>query len=221
MLIKEILNTKISPLQPDDTIGFALTRLDLLRVPKFAVVDAHNVLAGMVSLSSLLEYPDQSQKLSEIELEKPLYVPEHQHLFEGARRMLAQELYIMPVTDAEMHFKGTVHKNELIKALSELFNIASYGSVLTIEMKPADFTLSEMVRIIETEGAKILGIAVQQPNADHPRYRVSVKLNLEDTSALSRALRRFGFDITAEAGSEILEHNYSERADELIRYLDI
>ncbi|HAW79059.1 MAG TPA: CBS domain-containing protein, partial [Balneola sp.] len=74
--------------------------------------------------------------------------------------------------------------------------------------------------IIETESAKILGIAVQQPNDTLNSIRVSIKLNLEDSSVVSAALRRFGYIIISEERSENMENNFSERADELIRYLD-
>ena len=90
-----------------------------------------------------------------------------------------------------------------------------------MEMEQADFTLADLVRIIEMEGAKILGVAVQQPRAENPSYRVSFKLNLEDSSAISSSLRRFGYTIISEANSEALDNNLSDRADELIRYLDI
>lgn len=221
MLIKEILNTKIAPLELGDTIAFALTKMDLMRTAKFAVVDSSRHLIGMVSLPELLEKGDESLKLGETELMTPIFVPQHQHLFEAARKMLTYELYIMPVVGDDMKFKGIVNKNEVIKALSELFNIATYGSVISIELAQADFTLTDMIRIIENEGAKILGIAVQQPSVEHAAYRISIKLNLADSSVVSSALRRFGYEITSEASSEALEHNYTERADELMRYLDI
>src|SRR5690554_3355827 len=221
MIIKEILNNKVAPLELDDTIAFALTKMDLMRTQKFGVIDSDKNLIGMVSLTELIEKGDESLKLSEVEFDLPLFVPVDQHLFEAARRMLTHELYIMPVVDHSMKFLGTVNKNDVIKALSELFNIASYGSVITIELAQSDFTLTDIIRIIETEGAKILGVAVQQPKAENPMYSISIKLNLEDSSVVSSALRRFGYNITSEASSESLEHNYADRADELIRYLDI
>lgn len=105
--------------------------------------------------------------------------------------------------------------------MGDIFNLSSYGSVITIELAQIDYTLSEIVRIIETENAKILGIAVQQPNEVLDSIRVSIKLNLEDSSVVSAALRRFDYVIVSEESSENMENNFSDRADELIRYLDI
>ncbi len=128
---------------------------------------------------------------------------------------------MLPVPDSENNFLGLVRKREVLNALNEIFNLSSYGSVLTIELAQIDYTLSDIVRIIENENAKILGVAVQQPNDEMNSIRVSVKLNLEDSSVVSAALRRFGYVIISEERSESMENNFSDRADELIRYLDI
>lgn len=221
MLVNEILNTEISPLRLSDTVATALMKIDLLHTTKFSVVDDDGRLIGMASLEQLIEVVDEQALLSEIELAEPVYVPDYQHLFEASRLMLAHELYLLPVIDEERKFLGMVKKRDVLTALGDVFNLSTFGSVITVEMNQADFTLSEIVRIIEMEGAKILGIAVQQPRPEHPFFRVSVKLNLEDSSIVSAGLKRFGYTITSEANSEALEHNFSDRADELIRYLDI
>ncbi|MDR9419507.1 CBS domain-containing protein [Gracilimonas sp.] len=221
MLVKEILNTDISPLELSDTVATALMKIELLHTTKFCVVDETGKIIGMASLEKLIEVVDENSALSEVELDDPLFVPENQHLFEASRVMLAKELYLMPIADSERNFQGMIKKRDILTALGDLFNLSSFGSVIAVELGQNDFTLSDLVRIIEMEGAKILGIAVQQPRAENPFYRISFKLNLEDSSVISSSLRRFGYTVVSEADSEILEENFSDRADELIRYLDI
>lgn len=221
MLVKEIINTEISPLKLTDTVAMALMKIELLHTTKFCVIDEDNKLAGMASISKLIEVVDEKTPLSEVELEKSIFVPENQHLFEASRVMLSEQLYLMPVADNEGEFLGMIKKRDVLNALGDVFNLSAFGSVIEVEMTQIDFTLADLVRIVEMEGAKILGIAVQQPKAENPSYRISLKLNLEDSSAISSSLRRFGYTIISEANSEALEHNLSDRADELIRYLDI
>ncbi|MCH2450297.1 MAG: CBS domain-containing protein [Gracilimonas sp.] len=221
MLVKEILNTEISPLRLTDTVATALMKIELLHTTKFCVIDESGKIAGMAALEKLIEVIDENSQLSEIELEEPLFVPQEQHLFEASRVMLAKELYLMPVADNEMIFQGMIKKRNVLTALGDVFNLSTFGSVIAVELSQVDFTLSDLVRIIEMEGAKILGVAVQQPRAENPSYRISFKLNLEDSSVVSAGLKRFGYTVISEANSEVLEHNFSDRADELIRYLDI
>ena len=221
MLVNEILNTEIAPLRITDPVSLALAKLDLLHINKFIVVDEENKVLGMITIETLAEVVDENVSLSELPLEEDVWVPKSQHLFETTRKMFAHELYVLPVVDGEKNFLGLVRKREVLNALGEIFNLSSYGSVITIELEQMDYTLSDIVRIIETENAKILGVAVQQPNDELDSIRVSVKLNLEDSSVVSAALRRFGYVIVSEERSESMENNFSERADELIRYLDI
>lgn len=221
MLVSEILNTEIAPLRLEDTVGLALVKMDLMHTTKFAVVDEDERLVGMATLDHLIEKADEQTLLSDVELVEPIYVPLNQHLFEAARLMMAHELYVLPVVSEKVKFEGLVKKREILNALGDVFNLSSFGSVITVEVGPNNFTLSELVRIIETEGAKILGVAVQQPKSDNPFYSISFKLNLKDSSVVSAGLRRFGYTVTSEAESESFETNFSDRADELIRYLDI
>ncbi|MFV1883265.1 MAG: CBS domain-containing protein [Balneola sp.] len=220
MQVREILNTNIAPLKITDTVALALTKLDLLHTTKFPVVDMGK-LVGMVSLETLIEVENEQVLLSQVPLDEPVSLPQEQHLFEATRKMLSHELFIVPVVDGEMNFLGVIKKREVLEALGNLFNLQSFGSVLTIEMMPYDFTLSEMIRIIESEDAKILGVAVQKPGDTNEFYRVSVKLNLEDSSAVSAALQRYGYVVTSQISSAAMEKDFSDRADELIRYLDI
>ncbi len=221
MLVNEILNTEIAPLKLTDPVSLALAKLDLLHINRFVVVNDLHKIEGMISIETLAEVVDEDTQLSELPLENAVWVSKSQHIFETTRQMFAHELYVLPVADTEMNFQGLVRKREILNSLGEIFNLASFGSVITIELNQMDYTLTEIVRIIETEQAKILGIAVQQPNEELDSIRVSVKLNLEDSSVVSAALRRFGYIIVSEAQSENMESNFSDRADELIRYLDI
>ncbi|MEO1021356.1 MAG: CBS domain-containing protein [Bacteroidota bacterium] len=221
MLVQEIVHTDIAPLKSSDHISLAIAKMDLLHVEQLAVVDKEGILKGMANINVYAELDEEVGIVDDYPLSESIFIPSYQHVFEAARLMLAHELFVLPVLDHENKLVGMVRKQDVLEALGDMFNLSSYGSVLTIEQNHHDFTLSDLVRIIETEGAKILGIAVQQPTSDYPNYRISVKLNLEDSSVVSAALRRFGYLITSEAQSELLVEDFSERADELFRYLDI
>ena len=220
MLVQEILNTEIAPLKVTDPVSLAITKLDLLHVSLFPVVD-EGALIGMISIDTLAEVEDESILLNELVISDSISVPNTQHLFEAARQMLASELYVLPVTSVDDQFAGVILKRDVLKAIGDILNLESFGSVITIEMYPFDFTLTEVVRLIETEGAKILGIAVEQPNDEYGFYRVSVKLNLVESSTVTSTLNRYGYVVTSQVSSVNIEQDFSDRADELIRYLDI
>ena len=220
MLVHEIINTNIAPLKLTDTVGLAIAKLDLMHTTLFPVVD-EGKLVGMISVDTLAEVDDEELLVGDMLITESVSVPDTQHLFEAARKMLALELYLLPVVSEEGQFIGIIKKRDVLEALSEVFNLQSYGSVITIEMMPFDFTLTDVIRLIETEGAKILGVAVEQPSNEYAFYRVSIKLSFEDSSVITSTLSRHGYVVTSQVSSVNMETDFSDRADELIRYLDI
>jgi len=221
MFVNEILNTETKSLSQNDSISHALVKMDLSSVLLFPVTDEEGKLVGMADLQELIKKDDNALPVSSTNYLDPVSVKLDQHVFEAARIMLAKEIYALPVVNAEGFFEGMVLKKEVLEALSDIFNLKEFGSVITVSMEQFDYTLSELVRIVELEGAKILGIAVQQPSSEKDAFHISLKLNVEDSSKVSAALRRYGFLVTSEANSKTLEADFSNRADELIRYLDI
>lgn len=102
-----------------------------------------------------------------------------------------------------------------------MLNITNAGSVITVEMGKQDFTLSELVHLIEVEGAKILGLTVEQPDNDESIVEVSLKLSHKDTSAVISSLQRHGYTTSTENRHDLMQVDLTSRADELIRYLDV
>ena len=221
MLVTEIINTKIPPLALTDTVSAAMVKFDICGLNKLAVVNEALLVIGILNRSAFAEVENLDLTIASFPLEPIIPIVESKHVFEIARLMFANDLNSLPVVDHEQRYKGMVIKSDVVSALSTMFNLIATGSVLTIEFAERDYSLSDIVRIIEIEVGKILGIAVQQPDSVNNNYRASVKLNLQDSSVVSAALRRYGYLITSEENSELLEYDFSERADELIRYLDL
>ena len=219
MLAQEIIDKNIAPLKVTDSVALALTKLDLLYTTRFPVVD-EGIMVGMVSLDTLIGVDEEDIQIGEIPLEESISIPDSQHLFEAVRTMLTHELFFVPVVDKNNKFLGLIKNIDVLQALGNVFNLEAFGSVITLEMMPYDFTLTEIIRLIEIEGAKILGIAVEQPNDENGFYRVSIKLNLEDSSTVCSTLQRYGYVITSQVSSASMEKDFSDRAGELIRYLE-
>lgn len=177
-------------------------------------------LIGQISLDQL-ENVVEDQRVSEIEMEQSIKIFEGQHIFEGARLMLKYELNLLPIVDKELTFLGAITKQQILEEISRMLNLEQSGSVVTIEIEPIDFSLAEIVQVIEAEGAKILGIAVESPGHSRQAFEVSVKLNLKDISRITAALKRYGYFVLSESESTVLENDLEYRADELIKYIDM
>jgi hypothetical protein len=62
---------------------------------------------------------------------------------------------------------------------------------------------------------------VEHSRGEESGIHVSIKLNLEDTSAVVSSLKRHGYASTTENRDDLLQVDMSSRADELLRYLEL
>lgn len=223
MLADQALTTTISPLTGTDTVTHALELMDGLEVGCLPVIDkTTNKLIGQVTRKQLQKVDNKDAAISVLELEEPAKIYKRQHIFEAARLMLLYEMRLLPVVDDKMTFVGMIQKQKVLESITDMLNLASYGSILTVELEQKDFTLSEIVHLIEVEGAKILGITVETPSSEGDTFKVSVKINLEDATRVASALRRYDYDvITEDVNSDVFGLDMEARADELLKYLDM
>lgn len=222
MLAAQAINTDTRILTMDDSIAKAREQMDELNVDTLPVIESETQkLVGQITRETLRQPNPEMITVAEMELEKPIAIFNNQHLFYAVRLMLQHELDVLPVIDRDLLFQGIIQKHQVMELLGEMLNLTKYGSIITIELSRNDFTLSEIVQIIETEGGRILGVTVEEPDENKQSYEVSIKLNLQDVSRVASSLRRYDYTISTEAKSESHNIDLETRADEFLKYLDI
>ncbi|TYP91673.1 CBS domain-containing protein [Fodinibius salinus] len=222
MLVNNSLITSDEkPLTGTHTVEEVVKEMQEREVTTLPVVNkATQKLIGQVSLS-YLEQQDSDQLLSDLELDEAVKFYIGQHIFEAARLMLQYEVRLLPVVDQEWTFQGFMMKQQVLESLSRMLNLAEYGSVITVELDRINFSLSEIVQLIETEDAKILGVTVERPDQNDQQFEVSFKLNVKDVSRVAAALRRYDYSVITQSGSTVFGEDLEERADELLNYIDM
>lgn len=218
---KSILQPDYKPLEASDKVAEVLDQFGREDLKIFPVVDnTTKKLIGQVTYDQL-KAADSDASISDLKVDETVKIYEGQHIFEAARLMLQYELHQLPMVDKELTFLGIISKRKVLELISGMLNLAESGSVITIELDPIDFSISEIVQIIETEGAKILGIAVEGPGDGQKNFEVSVKLNMKDISRVSAALKRYDYSVIVESESTVFGNDLEYRADELLKYIDM
>lgn len=222
MLAKEILNNDFVPLQPTSPVSAALAKMDAWQTSSVPVVEPiTNKLVGHILFDDVADLVDESSPVSDLNIRTPIYTLENQHIFEVARQMLQHEVRILSVIDHSETYLGVIEKKNVLEALTNMLNVTVDGSVITIQMAKSDFTLSELVHLIETEESRILGLTVEPSKELDAFLEVSIKVNSQETSAITSSLRRHGYLVTTSNRVDLVQIDLSTRADELMRYLDV
>lgn len=222
MIAKDLLIKDFKPLEPSSSVSAALAKMDAWQTSNIPVLEpATQTIIGHIRFDDIASQVDVTGPISDLDLRNPICAYVNQHIFEVARIMLQHELRIIAVTDRNGVYMGIIEKKHVFKALSKMLNITTSGSVITVYMLRSDFTLAKLVHIIETEGAKILGLTVEQPSDNDIMIQVSLKLSHEDTSAIISSLERHGYTTATENREDIFQVDLTTRADELMRYLEL
>lgn len=221
LVTKSILKADFKPLQAGNKIREALDLLEDHKIQTLPVVDkTTQKLIGQVHAHQLFEAGDDAL-ISDLEIDEMVKIYEGHHIFEAARLLILYELTVLPMVDKDLTFLGVVTKDQVFEHISQMLNVAQDGSIITIELDPIDFSISEIVQIIETEGAKILGLAVEGPREERSNFEVSIKLNMKDISRVTAALKRYDYTILIESESTVFGDDLEHRADELLKYIDM
>lgn len=222
MLAKEIINNDFVPLHPMSPVSAALAKMDAWQTSSVPVVELiTNKLVGHILFEDVADRIDEASPVSDLDIRTPIYTLENQHIFEVARQMLQHEVRILSVIDYSETYLGVIEKKNVLEALTNMLNVTVDGSVITVQMAKSDFTLSELVHLIETEESRILGLTVE-PSKDLATFlEVSIKVNSQETSAITSSLRRHGYLVTTSNRADLVQIDLSTRADELMRYLDV
>ncbi|MEX0680600.1 MAG: CBS domain-containing protein [Balneolales bacterium] len=222
MLVREAINRHIKPLRAIDTAREAMNAMSETDQEILPVVDqTTNRLIGMVTRESAQKHYATVDSVLTIRDKNAIVTEPEQNIFETVRLMYKHNLSLLPVLDKEKFFLGVVERKHLFDCIIEVMNFTEYGSLVTIHFKENDFTLSQLVRIIETEGGLILGISVESPRENNPFYIVSIKLNLSDPSRIVNSLKRHGYIVDAQSTDNEDDRKYEARADEFMHYLNI
>ena len=90
-----------------------------------------------------------------------------------------------------------------------------------LEVNQNDYSLSEISRLVESNGAKILSSIVNNDIFDANRIKLTLKINKTDLSSIVATFERFEYKIIAKFEDSEMESSDKERLDILFKYLDI
>jgi hypothetical protein len=143
------------------------------------------------------------------------------HVFDLLRLFLESHQPILPITDAEGRYVGTLYRERTFAALGEWMTISEPGCVIVVDTDWVGYSMQEMGGVVEANGAKLLGSFIQRvPDSD--RILVTLKVNEGSVPSVVRALERYGYTVayvylTPEQQDSDLANNYNA----LLRYLDV
>ena len=221
MLAATLLYPMLPTLKITDSVGTALAWMDEYHTQQLAVAE-DGVYKGIASETLLLDIPDDTTLLADIILpHQDVYANEDQHVYELLRLVNQYRLQVIPVVNQDGLLEGTILVSDLLERFADVLGVQELGAVLVLKMAERDYSLSEVSRLIESNGTKVISsYYTSSPSYSSPGdARLTLKLNRTNINPIIATLERYGYAIEEAHANDPVESIDQERFDMLLRYL--
>ena len=219
MVAENLISSAVLPLRTSDTGKMALASMENFNVRHLPIVNDLQLL-GVISEEDILIHnanePIGSYPLSLI---RP-FVKKTDHVYEVMRLLAEYHLTIIPVVNEEGDYIGMVSLEDVLNYFAKTAAFSEAGSIIVLEFQQRGYSLAEIARLVEAEGAAILSTFVTS-HPDSSLVEVTLKINRQDIHSILNAFNRFGYEIKASFNEEEYLDALQERFDALMSYLNI
>lgn len=220
MYIGEILAKNYFDIRSDDSIGFALDKMNELHTPQLPVVNERDLL-GILTEDHLLSVPDETQTISSLMISlRFVYLYEYQHVYDALQYMDAHQLEILPILDKDNGYVGVVNSTDLLTAINDTLGNRSPGAIIVLELGTNDVSFSHIAHIFESENVRILNTAIRDI-PDTTKMEMTLKVDKQNISSVIASLWRFDYVVKGTFNDGSQDSDIKERYDILMNYLNL
>jgi acetoin utilization protein AcuB len=151
---------------------------------------------------------------------RPYAVKEHEHYFEVLRKMGENRLTIMPVVNDAGEYMGLIPEHALFSAFADSVAFSAKGSIVVLEMSRTDYSLVQLMRLIENEDAQVINFMITSQPADEV-IELTLKINRDDLTRVLASLERHGYLVKETFTDSLYSDGLKERYESLMNYLNI
>ena len=221
MIAEKLISDGIASVTSSEKGQMALNRMDVFRVSHIPVVNDNQYL-GLVSDKLIYDL-----NLNDVVLETILdkldttHAHKDQHIFEVAILMYKLKLSVLPVLNDDHYYIGAITLYDLARRFAKLFSLQEIGGVIVLEMNENEYSLTEISKIAESNGYKILSFFLDRKSGTHS-LDVIMKLDKDELSALIQAFMRYNYTVKAVyLDQSMLTDLYMERYEQFMKYMNL
>jgi CBS domain-containing protein len=220
MIAIDLISDEIPPIKTSDTGSLALQYMEDFKLKEIPIVN-NSVFLGLITEDDIydLDNPETPIGNHALSLSKG-FVYQHEHVFEIIGKMAALKLTVIPVLDEEDNYLGVISQGTLIERISALAAMKDPGGILQLEMNAIDYSLSEISRIVESNGAKILSSYIYMHD-DSAKMDVTIKINQTSLGPIVQTFERYNYTLIGTFHKNEDDNDLKKRYDAFLNYLNM
>ena len=220
MYAREIVTEGFKPLDNNDTGEHAIVQMHEYNVSQLPVTENDKYI-GLITLDEIITLKHLNDPLKNIQapLKRP-YVYENAHIYEVMKAAIEYNVKLVPVLSQDDKYIGLITAESCMRAFARMQSVMDEGGIISLSIPIKDFQLSEIARIVESNGATILNYysEIDQKTA---AVNITLKINTNELSNIIAAFERFEYEVKGVFQDEGHQEDVKDRYDALMKYLDV
>jgi CBS domain-containing protein len=216
----DLISDNIPPIRPEDTGVKALKWMDEFKVSHLPVVRDREFL-GLLADSDVLDMNAPDEPIENyLETLDKVWIDSNKHYYDVLKAIGDEHLSVLPVLDEHRNYVGSISVSNLMEKMANVAAVSEPGSVLILEVKAQDYSLSQIAQIIEGNDGKILSMYVARTMTGD--LDVTLKINKPEINGIIQTFQRFNYSIKSSYHiNNYYNDDMKNRYEGLMNYLDL
>ena len=221
MIARDLINPLVPALEEHDDTGKATSLMDDLMISQLPVVK-DDTFRGFITNDMLFDDFFNHDTVGQYELRDwECSVRQDQHFYEIVKVLSDCDQSMVAVVGDQKEFMGVVDLSALVNFFAGTTAVQSPGGIIELSIKQIDYSLTEITRLIEADGVKVVGCFLRNDPHDPTKLKLTLKLDRKDVTRTVATLERFNYHVQALFQEELVDSHEKERLDALLKYLDM
>lgn len=219
MNVNDFILKEIKALTLKSTVKSALKVCENLPITHIPIVE-NGKLIGCLPESDVHTIENKGHSLSEYSyLLDHFYSNEKTTLLDLIVLFADNDCNLIPVLNKEMNYVGYYELSDILDAFADSPFLHNESETLIIEKNKNDTSMGEIAQIVETNGAKLLGLYTSSENQDN--IQVTLKIITEEINEVIQTFRRYDYNVITKHEDDFYLEELKDRASYLKKYLEM
>lgn len=219
MNINDYILKEIKALTPEDSVSSALQLCEHLPITHIPIVK-DNKLIGCFAEDDIQTIENKETTLQEyIHLIQHFHAHKKSSLLELISLFAENDCNIIPVLDEKQEYLGYYDLRDILDVFADSPFMHNDNVTLVVSKSKADFTISQVAQIVESNKAKLLGLYVSRETVDD--VEVTLKISSEEMNEIIQTFRRYDYNVISQLEDDMYLEELKDRANYFKKYLDM
>jgi Mg/Co/Ni transporter MgtE len=217
-IISDYINNDYKALNSSDTIENVQLFFEEIQFSHFPVVE-ENVYIGSIAAEDVETYDSDKTIANYRYALEGFYARTNMIWLDVLEVFARHQANLIPVLDENNQYVGYYEISDIIKFFNETPFLKEQGGIIVVEKTLSDYSMGQIVQIVESNNGKLLGTFISESTAD--KIQVTIKIAVGSLNEIIQTFRRYEYEIISEHQEDRYMSNLKERSEYLDKYLNI